>query len=68
MGICCNYFSKGLSKKYIKDFSWCGEEMSEYSLEKAMEHIANWKKMKHENLSPQQANVLKHIFEKKHMQ
>jgi len=63
-GICCNIFDGGLLPKYIPGFSWGGRGIEKYRFEKALEDIANWKKMKHHRLDDAEKAVLKYIFEK----
>lgn len=63
VGICCNVFGEGLTPKSIKDFSWGMHNASAYKFEKNLEHISNWKAMKHEQLSSAEIAVLKYIFE-----
>lgn len=64
-GICCNIFDGGLMPKYIPAFSWGGKGTDQYRFDKALEDIANWKKMKHHTLDDAEKAVLKYIFELK---
>lgn len=64
IGSCCNVFGEGLLPTYIKDFEWGTKRFSRYELDRAINDIANWKKMKGQILSNPEINVLKHIFEK----
>jgi len=61
IGVCCNVFGGGLLPKVIKDFSWGLTD--KYVFEKALADINNWKKMKHQDLSQEETNVLTYIFE-----
>jgi UDP-N-acetylglucosamine diphosphorylase/glucosamine-1-phosphate N-acetyltransferase len=63
VGICANVFTTGFPPKFINSFSWGPEVHGNYSFEKALEHIANWKKMKKQVLSKNEIQRLKHIFE-----
>lgn len=63
-GICCNIFDGGLLPKHIPGFSWGGRSGEKYRLDKALQDIANWKKMKHHALDDAEQAVLKYIFEK----
>ena len=46
VGVSCNIFDGGLTESHIPSFSWCGSEITKYDFDKAMVHIANWKKLK----------------------
>ena len=61
IGVCCNVFGAGLLPKVIKDFSWGLTD--KYVFEKALADINNWMKMKHQDLSQEQTDVLTYIFE-----
>lgn len=63
-GVCCNIFESGLLPKHIPGFSWGGRSGEKYKLDKALQDIANWKKMKHHVLTGAEEAVLKYIFEK----
>ena len=63
-GVCCNIFDGGLLPKHIPGFSWGGRSGEKYRFDKAMQDIANWKKMKHHTLDDAEQAVLKYIFEK----
>lgn len=62
IGVCCNVFGEGLLPKVIPDFTWGAKESKQYELDKALQDVANWKKMKQQNLTGNEAAVLKHIF------
>ena len=62
IGLCCNVFGKGLTPKFIPDFSW--GEGGIYDFEKAMKDINNWKAMKGQSLSEDEVDVLKYVYEK----
>ena len=65
IGVCCNVFGEGLTPKIIKDFSWGTHHASNYKLEKAIEHIRNWKEMKTQKLSSAEISVLRYIFDRR---
>lgn len=60
IGVCCNVFGEGLLPNVIDDFSWGLNKP--YQLDKALNDIRNWKRMKHQVLTDAEALVLKHIF------
>ncbi len=62
-GICCNIFGDGLTPKHIPSFSWGFQNPLKYQLEKALDDITNWKKLKNEFLEDNELQTLKHIFE-----
>ncbi len=61
-GICSNIFGAGLSPNIIQDFSWGVGPVKKYDIEKALEHISNWKSFKHEIFTDAEKNILKYIF------
>jgi UDP-N-acetylglucosamine diphosphorylase / glucose-1-phosphate thymidylyltransferase / UDP-N-acetylgalactosamine diphosphorylase / glucosamine-1-phosphate N-acetyltransferase / galactosamine-1-phosphate N-acetyltransferase len=63
IGVSCNVFSNGLTPKYIPSFSWGSEGIKRYELDKALEHIENWKKLKQQTLTTAESVILKHIFD-----
>ena len=63
VGTCCNVFGEGLLPKYIADFNWGAEGITKYKLDKAIQDIENWKKMKGHSLNDAEIKVLKHIFD-----
>ncbi len=62
IGVCSNVFGTGLLPKKIPSFTWGASGLEKYKLGKALEHIANWKKMKGHLLSNAETKVLEHIF------
>ncbi len=62
IGVSSNLFGAGLLPRVIPDFTW-GDGQERYRLDKAIEAIGNWKKMKGQNISPAEIAVLQHIFE-----
>lgn len=64
IGISCNVFGQGLTPKYIPSFSWGSDGVQRYEYEKAMQDIADWKKLKGRTLSDDERSILKYVFEK----
>jgi UDP-N-acetylglucosamine diphosphorylase/glucosamine-1-phosphate N-acetyltransferase len=62
-GLCCNIFGEGLLPKHISNFSWGVKERKHYEFDKAIKDISNWMQLKNTNITRQQIEVLKHIFE-----
>lgn len=63
VGVCCNVFGEGLTPEYIPHFSWGQQGRTKYIFEKALQDIANWKKLKNQSLTDAEIRTLKHIFE-----
>lgn len=63
IGVSCNVFGNGLTPKYIPSFSWGSEGIKRYELDRALEHIENWKKLKQQTLTTAESVILKHIFD-----
>ncbi len=59
VGVCCNIFGADLSKKYFADFTWGRER---YDLEKAIRDVANWKRMKHKDISARETELLTDLY------
>ena len=62
VGVGCNVFSDEFPPTFIESFSWGNKK---YQLEKALEHIDNWKKLKGHILSVEEKNILSAIHQKK---
>lgn len=60
-GVCCNVFGEGLLPKRLRNFSW-GVGGEGYAIEKAIEHIRQWKSFKQQMLSVEEEAVLQYIF------
>lgn len=60
VGIASNIFGQGLTPKYLPDFTWGFAQR--YSFEKAIEHIANWKKLKQQDLTSGDIQILDHLY------
>ena len=58
-GVCCNIFSEGFPAKYIPDFTW---GIQEYILEKALQDIDNWKRLKGKTITPEEIKILSDIY------
>ncbi len=63
VGACANIFGTGILPKYIPSFSWGTKEPAKYIFEKALQDIANWKKLKNQLLTEKEIQKLQHIFE-----
>jgi UDP-N-acetylglucosamine diphosphorylase / glucose-1-phosphate thymidylyltransferase / UDP-N-acetylgalactosamine diphosphorylase / glucosamine-1-phosphate N-acetyltransferase / galactosamine-1-phosphate N-acetyltransferase len=61
VGICCNVFGKGLLPKHLHHFSW-GIDGQRYRIEKALEEISNWQKMKSQQITLIEKEVLQYVF------
>lgn len=61
-GVACNIFCDGFPPAFIESFSWGNKN---YELEKALEHINNWKKLKGHTLSGKEKKLLTDIYHQK---
>lgn len=59
-GVAGNIFGAGLAPKQLPNFTWGFSER--YIFEKAIEHIANWKKLKQHDLSVIEIEILEHLY------
>jgi len=62
VGVACNVFSEWFPPTFVENFSWGNKK---YQLEKALQHIDNWKKLKGHILSEEEKNILSAIHQKK---
>jgi UDP-N-acetylglucosamine diphosphorylase/glucosamine-1-phosphate N-acetyltransferase len=62
IGVCSNIFEKGLTPKYVPNFSWGCDGVQRYSLDKAFSDIDNWKKLKGSSLTEKEKTILTYIF------
>lgn len=62
IGVCCNVFGEGLLPKNIENFTWGATEKKSYEFEKALADINNWKAMKHLEITKQEVETLKFIY------
>ena len=65
VGVSCHVFGNGLTPAYLPSFSWGYPSGKEYGIEKAIEHIRFWMKLKDETISQNEIDQLKYIFEQK---
>ena len=59
VGVCCNIFGEIFPPKYIPDFTWGKEK---YKFDKALQDIANWKKLKGKTVTEDEQNNLQEIY------
>ncbi len=64
VGVSANVFGSGLTPKYIPSFSWGIDGKEKYTLEKALQDISNWKKLKNQLLEEKEIQTLQHIFDR----
>jgi UDP-N-acetylglucosamine diphosphorylase/glucosamine-1-phosphate N-acetyltransferase len=62
IGVCANVFGSGLSPKYIPNFSWGSEGIKRYELEKAFTDIKAWKKLKKQELTEEEEQILRYVY------
>jgi UDP-N-acetylglucosamine diphosphorylase/glucosamine-1-phosphate N-acetyltransferase len=62
-GVSCNIFGTGLTPRFIPSFSWGLGDLTRYSIERALEDIDNWKKLKNQRITEDEIRILKHIFD-----
>lgn len=63
VGVCANIFGEGMPPKHVPNFSWGYKSISRYEFEKAMVDISNWKKLKNQELTDDEMNQLRYIFD-----
>jgi UDP-N-acetylglucosamine diphosphorylase/glucosamine-1-phosphate N-acetyltransferase len=61
VGACCHVFGNGPTPAYLPSFTWGFNEL--YDFEKAVQHIGKWKKLKNQELSPEEIATMKNIFD-----
>lgn len=61
IGVSANVFGAGLLPTIIPSFSW-GVNGVNYQFSSALEAIANWKKLKHQDLLSEERDILTYIF------
>jgi UDP-N-acetylglucosamine diphosphorylase/glucosamine-1-phosphate N-acetyltransferase len=59
-GVSCNVFSAGFPPKHIPSFTWGTEHV--YQLDKAIEHAANWKRLKNQVLTDSEIHRLQQCY------
>jgi UDP-N-acetylglucosamine diphosphorylase/glucosamine-1-phosphate N-acetyltransferase len=62
IGVSCHVFGNGLTPAYLPSFSW-GTNGTVYAFDKAIQHINKWKKLKGQELNPEETRQLKYIFD-----
>ncbi len=63
IGACTNVYGAGLTPKYIPSFSWGGDGLQRYQLDKAFADINNWKLLKGSAITTYEKIILTHIFD-----
>ncbi len=61
-GVCCHVFGNGPTPAYLPSFSW-GFNGPTYIFDKAVDHINKWKKLKGLEISAEEIEKLKNIFD-----
>ncbi|NBT07808.1 MAG: glucose-1-phosphate thymidylyltransferase [Chitinophagia bacterium] len=64
IGVSANIFGNGLLPKYIPNFTW--GVIAGYQLDKAIEDINNWKKLKGFAITEAEKQVLRHLYQLNH--
>ena len=64
IGVSANIFGNGLLPKHIPNFTW--GVIPGYQLDKVLEDINNWKKMKGFSITEAEKQVLKHLYQLNH--
>jgi UDP-N-acetylglucosamine diphosphorylase / glucose-1-phosphate thymidylyltransferase / UDP-N-acetylgalactosamine diphosphorylase / glucosamine-1-phosphate N-acetyltransferase / galactosamine-1-phosphate N-acetyltransferase len=59
VGVCCNIFGEIMAPKFLENFTWGTEK---YILDKAIQDIDNWKKMKGQSVSTKEMDMLKKLY------
>lgn len=59
VGTCCNIFGTGFPPKYVENFSWGSER---YIFAKAIRDIENWKKMKLQQVTKNETDILQQLY------
>lgn len=59
-GVSSNIFGVGLAPKQIADFTW--GYTGRYKLDKAIEHIENWKILRNQHISKEEIQILEHLY------
>ncbi|UAY54123.1 putative sugar nucleotidyl transferase [Arachidicoccus terrestris] len=63
IGLCCHLFGQQMPPRLVADFSWgTGHDLDTYQLEKAIQHIGQWRKFKGSTLTDREIRILHHIF------
>ena len=59
VGVCCNIFGEGFPPKLVNNFTWGTKR---YDFEKAIQDIDNWKKFKGKNITANEIEILKNLY------
>jgi hypothetical protein len=59
-GIASNIFGQGFAPKHLPNFTWGYAQR--YIFDKAVEHIVNWKKLKQQELTSADIQILEHLY------
>lgn len=62
MGVCSTVLEHGLTPKYIPNFSWGSDGVKRYELQKALNDIDSWKKLKGSSITENEKTILTYIF------
>ena len=62
VGVSCNIFGNTFQSKYYEDFTWGNEK---YIFDKAISDINNWKKLKGLEITEEEIESLKKIYQTK---
>lgn len=63
VGICSNVVGEGMPPKHVPNFSWGNQQNTRYEFEKAIADITNWKKLKNQDITDEEVNQLRYIFD-----
>lgn len=63
VGVSCHVAGAGLTPKYIPNFSWGSDGVERYQLHKALKDVEGWKKLKNQELLPEEKTILQYIFD-----
>lgn len=61
IGASCNIFGGRMPPKHVPSFSWGHDGSERYEIERALVHIANWKKMKGQELTAREIAILRAV-------
>ena len=64
VGVSCNIYAETLTPKLLPNFSWGCDGIERYKLNKALEDIGKWKKLKGASLSASEISILTDIYKK----
>jgi UDP-N-acetylglucosamine diphosphorylase / glucose-1-phosphate thymidylyltransferase / UDP-N-acetylgalactosamine diphosphorylase / glucosamine-1-phosphate N-acetyltransferase / galactosamine-1-phosphate N-acetyltransferase len=59
VGVCCNVFGEVMPAKFLENFTWGNEK---YILDKAIQDIDNWKKMKQQSISAKEIELFTKLY------